>query len=271
MDMNSYSKLILQEFAEKLTLPNSSKIAVYTAITNDFDNLWDPEFVSADIDYICFTTNAKLKSSIWNVIDVPFRYRDPRRLARLFKVLPHLFLRHYTLSVWMDGNVIPIGDIHELLGELSIDEKFLCFRHPSFRNCIYGEGVRCIWTGKDRASTILKQLLTYKAAHYPFHNGLVATAVLVRRHQDEHVKALMEAWWNEIDGNSCRDQISFNYAAWKTNFSFKMLPMNIYSNDYFIIRNHDQNAIYSDKRTNMLASFVLRLVKLRNAAKQLIV
>ena len=38
-----------------------SKIAIYTAITGEYDHLEDPEIVVNGVDYICFTNNINIK------------------------------------------------------------------------------------------------------------------------------------------------------------------------------------------------------------------
>ena len=44
----------------------------------------------------------------------------------------------------------------------------------------------------------------------------------------------MEDWWLEIKHNSRRDQLSFNYIAWKNNFNFKYLDGDSRKNKYFL-------------------------------------
>ena len=43
----------------------------------------------------------------------------------------------------------------------------------------------------------------------------------------------MEDWWSEIKYNSKRDQLSFNYIAWKNNFKFNYIPGQTRNNKYF--------------------------------------
>ena len=41
-----------------------------------------------------------------------------------------------------------------------------------------------------------------------------------RKHNETNVIETMEDWWTEIKHHSRRDQLSFNYTAWKNNFNF---------------------------------------------------
>ena len=47
---------------------SNSKIAVYTAFTGDYDTLKDPDFIDENCDYICFSDNPNLKSSVWRIV-----------------------------------------------------------------------------------------------------------------------------------------------------------------------------------------------------------
>ena len=44
-----------------------NKIAVYTCITGNYDNLLEISEKSDKIDYICFTDNKNLKSASWKI------------------------------------------------------------------------------------------------------------------------------------------------------------------------------------------------------------
>jgi hypothetical protein len=70
------------------------RIVVYTAIFGGTDDLKDPPFVDEDVDYVCFTDDAALTSSIFTVKLVPGFYRDTARSGRAFKILPHVFRIH---------------------------------------------------------------------------------------------------------------------------------------------------------------------------------
>lgn len=178
---------------------------VYTSIFGDYDVLKDPLVYSDDIDYICFTDNTKFKSDIWN-IRIFGRYRDPVRSAKRFKVGPHVFLKEYEYSLWVDGSlrlkVIP--DIEKMLEGKTI----ALAKHPE-RDCIYTEGVACIQSGRDIENKIRKQLNTYIDQGYPRGGGLYMSGLTFRKHNDRKLSELNELWWYHICTQSTRDQISF--------------------------------------------------------------
>ena len=58
--------------------------------------------------------------------------------------------------------------------------------------------------------------------------------VLFRRHNEKDCIKTMEDWWTEIKHNSKRDQLSFNYVAWKNNFKYNYLDGDVRTNHYFL-------------------------------------
>jgi hypothetical protein len=71
---------------------------------------------------------------------------------------------------------------------------------------------------------------------YPYNNGLVATWVLHRDNtgKNHHFCA---AWWEQVKNYSIRDQLSFNYVAWKLNFTYNTFL----SLDGFKLHRHAQD------------------------------
>ena len=197
---------------------------IYTAIFGDKDNLESIPKLK-NYDYLVFTDNQELTSSDYKVVYCPEVYEDPTRNSRMYKVLSHEFLSGYEYSIWMDANI--------KMGAVNVDALFDCYLenhdialldHP-YRNCIYDEANTCIEIGKDSPNVIKRQMDRYRAEGYPEKNGLVWTSILYRRHTPAIAK-LNTYWWREIEAHSRRDQLSFNYVAWK------------YRCDYYAIKNH---------------------------------
>ena len=78
------------------------------------------------------------------------------------------------------------------------------------------------------------QVSKYLKEGYPQNNGLATNPILLRKHNDINVIKTMEDWWLEIKHNSRRDQLSFNYIAWKNNFNFEYLKGDSRKNEYFL-------------------------------------
>jgi len=136
----------------------------------------------------------------------PLKYTsNPRLAAKIYKVLPHLFM-DVEWSVWIDGNIQLHVSEQELI-EMTMPNSIGVFRHWE-RDCIYDEGKFCIKIGKDKPNIINKQLADYKHLGYPKKHGLGQCSIIVRKHTPT-INRLNEQWWSHICRYSIRDQISF--------------------------------------------------------------
>lgn len=213
---------------------------VYTSIFGGYDTLITPENVSPNIDYICFT-DTNLESDVWQIIKVPAIYNDSTRCARKYKLLPHRFLNQYDCSVWIDGNITIHGDVNKFIDtylpstNIAVYDHMQCFDK---RNCIYQEAQAIFYFGqkngnyKDDPNTIQQQIERYMNDSYPQNNGLVSSGIILRNHNSADVIDCMEHWWSEVKYGSKRDQLSFNYSAWKTGLNFKWINGDIRANEY---------------------------------------
>ena len=177
---------------------------VYTSIFGGYNKLKDPTVYSSDIDYVCFT-DRETRSDVWDVRVVEL-YRDFNRSAKRFKVGPHVFLREYEYSLWVDGNMT-LKVIPDIKGML--DGKTIALMKHQERDCIYNEGIQCIYANKDWENKIDRQLETYYNQDYPAGAGLYSCSLIPRKHNDNELASLNELWWHHICIYSTRDQISF--------------------------------------------------------------
>jgi hypothetical protein len=223
------------------------KIAVYTSIFGGYDNLIDDQFQMDGVDFICFT-DRNIESKTWKVVKSTPIYNDPNRNAKKYKILPHRYLNDYDWSVWIDGNFKVISDIRGLCN----GDPYKVYDHMQAfdkRDCIYDESQAIINFGKinskktpergiknwkDNPKLIVDQTNRYISEGYPKQNGLVSNGIIIRNHNSSDVIKNMEDWWNEIKHNSKRDQLSFNYIAWKNKFNFVYLQGDLRNNEYFV-------------------------------------
>ena len=199
------------------------KKVIYTAIFGNKDTLKDPLYHNQDFDYICFTDDKELKSSIWNIVYSEPISKDPVRSAKVFKVKPHQYLSEYDLSVWVDGNFLICSDVNDFLNNFGEQANILTFQHDQGRNCIYDESQVVIEYDKDDPEIINKQMEKYRADGFPTNAGLTANSILTRRHNEQDVIDMMNMWWEEIEQFSRRDQLSFYYCKWKLSTKMFML------------------------------------------------
>tara|TARA_Y100001963_G_scaffold153577_1_gene240612 strand:- start:488 stop:1168 length:681 start_codon:yes stop_codon:yes gene_type:complete len=217
---------------------------IYTSVFGNYDKV--KESKSPGWDFNLFSDKNALPL-----------YKDNSRNAKKFKILPHRYLNNYEYSLWIDGNFIVIGDIDILVKEYLKDANIAFFNHQNTsldpRNCIYQEATAIFHLGKinnqknpergilnfkDNPETIINQINKYQNENYPPNNGLIKGGVILRRHNEEDVINAMEAWWEEIKYNSKRDQLSFNYIAWKQNLKFNYIEGDIRKNQFFNHTSH---------------------------------
>jgi GT2 family glycosyltransferase len=194
---------------------------IVTANINSVDNPIKKHFDNPEFKYIIFTDDKNIKSDFWNINYIKPKFNDPRREARMYKWLIHKFFPDIKYSLWVDSNIIIMSEITALIRLYLADSDIALIRH--WRDCIYEEGKICMDEYLDKPDIIKKQLERYKAENYPEHNGLHQTRVILRRHTKE-INALNEAVWSEICTGSLRDQLCFNYMAWKMGINVNDIP-----------------------------------------------
>ncbi|GGF80469.1 glycosyltransferase domain-containing protein [Wenyingzhuangia marina] len=220
------------------------KIVVYTALFGEYCGIIEQPKIKG-VDYICYT-DQDVSSNSWKVIKItPPIHEDNTRSNRYYKILPHKHLKEYDISIYIDANYLIIGDIISLIKNVFKNNLFTCFNHNLItgdaRNCIYKELEHILslhkqkGVFKDHTEVMKKQLEKYRNEGYPKNNGLIRGSVLIRQHNHKDVIAFMEKWWEELNTGSRRDQLSCNYAAWKTNFTINYLPGNgVRGNKWFL-------------------------------------
>ncbi|MGB5943064.1 MAG: glycosyltransferase domain-containing protein [Leeuwenhoekiella sp.] len=213
-----------------------NKNVVYTAIFGDYEGLV-PQRPQTGFDYVCFTDNPNLKAKPWNInVCTPPVKNDPTRANRHVKILVHQYLWEYENSVFIDGNFLIIGDMSKLIEKYLANQSMAAFSHTETsdpRDCLYSEYEALIKIGektgnyRDDPEIMAAQIKRYREEGYPQHRGLIKGGVLLRKHSSAKMIQVMEDWWKEIEKGSKRDQLSFNYAAWKNDFTYETIPGDI--------------------------------------------
>lgn len=219
----------------------SKKYVIYTCITGNYDKLReDFIFDSKNFDYYCFTNSKNITSKRWNIIDISevqtlLNLQDDNvRLARFIKTHPHLFFKQYEKSIWIDGNVLVICNklVENFISLLPSDQYLLVSEHPKLHS-IYEEAELCKKLKKDDDDIIDKEIQFIQDEKFESNNNHVQTNIILRNHNDEHCKFLMEKWWEMILNYSRRDQLSFNYVFWKYNGKYITIPYYLFSINFF--------------------------------------
>lgn len=203
-----------------------NKNVCYTCITGNYDNLIDPIYISKDWDYICFTNNKKLVSNVWEIKYIPdfLNCLDNYRINRYIKILPHIILNKYRCSLYVDGNILINGDLNVLIKKYNKASIYIK-KHES-RNCIYKELSACVTQNKDIFELMINQINTYANEGYPLNYGLTHNNIILRYHNNDICKIIMNNWWNEVLLGSFRDQLSLFYVLWKFNYKDSLINFN---------------------------------------------
>jgi|TARA_R110002050_G_scaffold183657_1_gene317078 hypothetical protein len=216
-----------------------SKRVIYTSIFGAYDK---PTEQSSDgWDWKCFSEENS----------TPL-YEDNNRNAKKFKVLPHRYLQDYEYSIFIDGNMDVRGNLDELVDKYLSDKNVAFFSHNNnkldARICPFKEAQTIIDLGnknmkltpergilnyKDNPYLIQEQMNKYAMLGFPRNNGLITGMVILRRHNEKDCIETMEDWWKEIKYGSKRDQLSFNYCAWKNRLKFNYMDGDSRDNEYF--------------------------------------
>ncbi len=218
---------------------NIEKIIIYTALFDDYDKLSSPVIKNKNIKYICFTNNSNLQSKDWEIIIIN-ESGNGRFLNRKVKMLPHLYLKNYDKSIYIDSNVLLIYDPLKLYSYL-LDYNFVLFEHPN-KNTFLDE-IKVNYRNKNINQKIYSELLV-KHSNYIFFDktsieSISVNRILVRNHNNEKIIKLMENWWNDYTRLKInRDQLILPYLLKKHNLKVKIIkPKNNYSN-YYLLKAH---------------------------------
>lgn len=191
-----------------------SDIIVYTAITGNYEHERN--------DIVVFNQYKEFISE--------------RRNAKIYKVLPHLFLDN-EITIWLDGNIsfAPNVDIEKFVDEFLGYRDIAFFMHP-YRDSLKDEAETCITLKLDDEIRIRNQVGWY-FSHGPVKRHLLEAGVIVRRNTDM-VNTFNEKWWAHICRWSSRDQISLPYVLSRSEVNYIAHPGNVRSDSRFIYKTH---------------------------------
>lgn len=209
------------------------RLAVYSVQTGrkgDFVGFDLPQ--SPQYDLILFTDDPTLKAGGCEVRMIDNGGLDAARSSRRPKLMPHKYLRDYEWSIYVDGNSRiktdpgTILDIHLPLGGI-----FFAFDHPD-RDYLFDEGEHVIMVDYDDVRRVREQLDHYSDIGMPRHAGLITGTVLLRRRNYPAEIALGEEWYEHVLRFSRRDQISFNFVAWRQKYNYGRIAGDIHDNPH---------------------------------------
>ncbi len=237
-----------------------NRLVVYTALFGDYDDLIEPKENYEGCDFICFTDQQYLKSDIWEIRLIKECDMPPNMMNRKYKILPHLFLSEYEWSLYVDANIAILNNPHELANKYLTKYDMAVPKHFA-RGCVYEEAKECVVLGKTKYDETKKQMDCYREDDFPVQFGLGENNILIRKHNSEKVVKIMSDWWDELNTQTKRDQLSFAYVLWKNGEKFCFMDESAREGKgCFEYINHNQykNRKFKDKLIDKIVIFTKR-------------
>lgn len=216
MDMGRYER----------DINKSKKIAVYTCIVGEYDNLIQPLVEDPRCDYYYLGLNKPEDVGVYKWIDITGRFpaaisSDYHRINRYCKMHPHIFFPQYDYSIYVDGSIqiqTTVSHLLKKIGGIGIASYGMPFAMDAY------EHAASLWyrNGKGESegrARIQSQMQKYAKEGFPRLFGLTENGVLIREHNNDNCIRIMDTWWEEVLNYSRRDQLSFMYAVWKNGFT----------------------------------------------------
>lgn len=216
-----YNELFEIETEEYFPFMKRKKIAVYTCIVGDYDDLKEPLSVSTECDYFVISDRKPMQKTIFQYIDikdfVPNYIEDNTRKNRYCKINAHKIFPNYRYSIYFDGNFQLNRSIIELIDRLP-KTRITAFCN-NFWESIYREMMSVLQNKRDEKERIMKQAEKYWLEGMPEDFGSVMCGIMIREHNNPICKTIMEEWWQQLENFSRRDQLSLPYVLWKNGYS----------------------------------------------------
>lgn len=204
-----------------------NKIVIITSVIGGYETLKDPTVVHRGVNYVAFVDKINSNIKVWKQIEavdftVDSRYKG-RRNAKIYKILPEIFLPEYDYYCWVDCSHDYIMNPYEIVSEyFKKDNDFACFLHRE-RNCVYreiDELIRINFDYIDKLKAMRNELIDN---NYPSEFGLFELPVFIKKKSQKSLNISL-TWWEYICRLSSRDQISFIISLMKHNGKVDVMP-----------------------------------------------
>jgi hypothetical protein len=246
------------------------KIVIYTSLTGNYDKLKQPVVVDPNFTYICFSNDFEEKKiGIWEIRKIPYESNDLQRLSRYPKMHPHVLLKDFDYSVYIDANIQIKGPALYKGVKKVINENVSLAGMPHLEiDCAYEEGLRAIISRRERdIICVFKELKFLRKSRFPFHWGMYEANVIFRNHHNIDVISQCELWWFCVLNYSRRDQISYTYTLWKNKIPFNYLlspKYNVHNHDDFDLISHQVESSWRKKTLKKMffkpVMFLLKII-----------
>jgi hypothetical protein len=200
------------------------KIVVCTAWFGKADALKPPRVPNPRVPMLCLTDRSDQVRG-WRMHKT-VRTDRPRWLARWAKT-NFEWVPPAHVVIWMDASFELLVDPVELVrAAAATNAPVVALRHPD-RSRISDEAEAIIRAAQAPAPAVRAQLETYQAAGFDTPANpqrLLSSTGLLVSWMSPDVRRFFAAWWQEITTHTLRDQLSFDYTAWKERIPIGYLP-----------------------------------------------
>lgn len=164
--------------------------------------------------------------------------------SRYYKMLPHRIFPENEISVYLDGNYTLVypDRIIALCEEFAKNpQTSIFYKHPH-RTTALQELNECIRRGGliENPEAELERYNRFKSEGFNDDIPLTENNVIIRKHNDPGVVAFGELWWKEFTEGARRDQITCQYAQWKSGYENFTLLEDKEKFDIFAFRRHGE-------------------------------
>ena len=219
-----------------------NRIAIYSAVFGDYDNILEPYIVPDNCDFYFFSDKEiNHENSIWRKGILPDAINDLSNAEknRYIKMHPHLIFPEYKYSIYVDGNVQIITDLTEYVNKMG--GIGIATHIHNNRSCVFDELKAIVKSGKETRENVERHRNYLLKSGMPYNYGLLQCSVIVREHNNPMCISVMEAWWEEYLNYSKRDQISLPHVLFREGIKVQevgVLGNNVYRNPSFRIGIH---------------------------------
>lgn len=244
------------------------RCVVYTAITQQYDDLRPPLVADPELDYIVFADD-RLPDQLpdpWIRVALAPEYGTGSLASRYCKTHPHILLPGYEISAWVDGAFKLRNLSGDAMEAVSRDGPIAFFSHPE-RSCAYDEAKAVKALGRDSAENVDAFVARLQAQGFPSHAGLVEAGFIIRNHHDDRVVRAMEEWWEMIRNGSRRDQLSINFVLWKQGLRHVVLAGHSRRNQWAYFMGHRPATL--DKAREELLRLEWELLELQTTIERM--
>ena len=219
------------------------KICVYTAIFGGYTELKRPYIPVApdlrdpwEVSLVCFSDRPISGDHGWEVRERESVFEHPRMNSKWFRMNPHIELRDFDVTIWVDAN-FQLGDIRFFVQECldalrsAPPETYgsALFRDPECTD-IYDEAAYSLqrWPNKYLGQPMTEQVTHYLKEGLPSPHAMFAGGIHVRDNRATWTHALNLRWFAECVRWSYQDQLSLPFVLWKLGRTCTVIPGNIY-------------------------------------------